>query len=142
MRFVPGQLPVSFNRKFHLSGYMGGHARVLFRSGRSGYHRGEHLKYGTVLDIEFKNVAALAIAESYFALEISLASPDEIAAFQSLLHCPIGDRKLYALRGDDSVGYVLASAVYWFDDPVAMTEDPSVFVDDLGRGADVEVFRA
>lgn len=142
MRVVPAQLPVEFGRKFHLGGYVGSHAQVLFRSGRSGYHRGEYLKCGSVVDLLFKNVAALAVSESYYPLKVSLADDADIEVFQRFLKCEIGDRNLYVLYGDDSVGYVLAGAAYWLDDPIGSTEEPSVLIAESSRSKDIEVSQA
>jgi hypothetical protein len=142
MRIVPGQLPVRLQRKFHLGGYEGGHAQVLFRSGRSGYHRGEYFKYESVTDLLFKNVAALAVTESYYPLEVSLANEEDLQAFSRFLSCEIGSRHLYVLRGEASIGYVLAGAMYWVDDAKGSTEGPSVLIAEFGMSSEIEVMQA
>lgn len=142
MHAIPGQLPVQFDRKFHLGGYEGGHAQVLFRSGRTGYHRGEHLKYDSVTDVLFKNVAALAVAENYYRLEISLAGEVEKIEFCRFLKCEIGERNLYVLHGEESAGYVLAGAMYWIDDEAGSTGERSVLYGESDRAKGIEVMRA
>lgn len=142
MHIIPGQLPVRFQRKFHLGDYEASHAQVLFRSGRTGYHGGEYLKYESVTDILFKNVAALAVRENYYALEISLAGRADVREFNRFLKCEIGDRNLYVLRDDVSTGYVLAGAMYWIDDATGSIEDPSLLLAESGRSPDIDIFRA
>jgi hypothetical protein len=142
MHIVDGQLPVQFGRKFHLSSYEGSHAQVLFRSGRTGYHRGEYLEYGSIVDVLFKNVAALAIMESYYPLKISMGDEVNLKEFQRIFTCEIGDRNLYILHGADSVGYMLAGALYWVDDKFGSTDQVSMLIANSARSDNVEVKRA
>lgn len=142
MRVLPGQLPVQFGRKFHLDSYESSHAQLLFRSATAAYHDGKHLKYDSVTDVLFKNVAALAVSENYFPLEVSLAKEAELKDFQQLLKSEIRDQNLYILRGDDSVGYVLAGAVYWIDDPIGSIREKSVLVAESDRSSTIEVMGA
>jgi hypothetical protein len=127
---------------FHLGSFTGAHAQVLFRSGRSGYFKGAYLKYDSVVDILFKDVGALALTESYYRLEVSLADESETDEFCRYLRCEAGDRSLYVLRGEDSLGYVLAGALYWVDDESGSTEKLSVLLDDSERSKSIEVMRA
>ncbi|QVI24141.1 hypothetical protein KHQ06_16000 [Nocardia tengchongensis] len=127
MQIIPGELPLEFNRKFHLS-YTAGHSQVLFRSNRLGYDSGEVLEYGSNVEILFKNVAAIAVHQNYFPLKVSLADNAEIEEFCNLLNCDPGDRRVYALRGDNGAGYVLAGALYWVEDWEGASEEPSVLI--------------
>jgi hypothetical protein len=144
LQTVPGRLPLVLNRKFHLGKYESGHAQLLLRSGRSGYHDGEHLKYDSVADVLFKNVSVLAVAESYHPLEVALGGPAEFAGLHDLLNCELGDRKLYVLRSSfgGPVGYVVAGAVYWTDDPDGSTGAESVLLGGTGRVPGAPVFAA
>ena len=142
MIILPASLPLTLDRKFFLAGHRGGHAQVLFRSGRSAYHNGQLLKYGSVVDALFKNVAAMALVENYYPLEISLGDERQFEPLRDLLNCTLDDRKLYILRGGESRGYVVAGALYWIDDPDGSTSSESVLVDDLERAEGVEVYTA
>ncbi|WP_157554186.1 hypothetical protein [Nocardia crassostreae] len=141
MNITQGQLPVRFDRKFHLS-YVESHAQLLLRSGRGGYHRGQTLRHDSVVDILFKNVATLALMESFIPLEISLADEVEVEKFRRFLKCELGNRNLYALRGEDGLGYVLAGALYWVDDHDGSTEEPSVLIATPERSENMVVMRA
>jgi hypothetical protein len=46
------------------------------------------------------------------------------------------------LRGQDSVGYVLAGAMYWVEDSLGSTEDPSVLLGGVDRVMELDVMRA
>ncbi|MBB1158141.1 hypothetical protein [Amycolatopsis dendrobii] len=138
---TPGRLPLTLNRKFHLSNYVSSHAQVLLRSGRSGYHDGEYLKYDSMVDVLFKNVSALAVVDSYYPLVISEAEPSDFERFSALLNVELGNRKLYVLRGSDSMGYIVAGALYWADDPEGSASEESVLLG-YQRARAVEVFEA
>jgi hypothetical protein len=85
------------------------------------YANGQDHDHGSVGEVLFKNVSALAVSQRYDPLEVRLASPEEVTAFSRLLNFDVAaesdERKLYVLDSTDSLGYVLAGAVYWFDDP-------------------------
>ncbi|MGW4369771.1 hypothetical protein ACWEKT_29390 [Nocardia takedensis] len=142
MRVVEGTLPFVFDRKFHMGPYVGTHAQFLLRSGRSGYHDGRMLKYDSVVDVLFKNVAAVAVSENYFPLEVAYANAQEVDEFRRFMHCELGDRTLYALRGQREVGYVLASGLYWIDDPDGSTSEPSVLVETPQRSENMVAMTA
>jgi hypothetical protein len=95
-----------------------------------------------VVDVLFKNIAALAVVESYYRLKISLADKVEKEAFCRLLGCEIDERNLYVLRGSESVGYVLAGSMYWIDDKIGSIDESSVLLGESDRANDIEVVRA
>jgi hypothetical protein len=120
-------LPVSFpDRKFHVGNVGGTHGELLFRSGTTGYHRGTRIYRDSVVDIQFKNVAAIAVADGYFSLEIAYATSEEAERFLDLLGCDIGDRQIYRLHGDGVSGFIAAGSLYWVDDPEGSVHEPSV----------------
>lgn len=139
---LPARLPLILDRKFFLSGHLGSHAQVLLRSGRSAYHNGQLLKYGSVVDVLFKDVSAMALVDSYYPLEISRGGDCEFASLHDLLGCSLGDRKIYVLQSGESRGYVVAGALYWIDDPDGSTSSESALVGDLERTKGLEVYTA
>lgn len=116
---------MKYDRKFYLYS-MAEHASVLIRSSLNAYHDGQMMKYDSAIDIQFKNVAALAIARSYFPLEVAYASENEADSFCRFLNCEIGDRNLYVLRGGEEIGYVLASVMFWVEDRESVVGERSV----------------
>ena len=139
---LPTPLPLTLDRKFFLSGHRGGHAQVLLRSGRSAYHNGQLLKYESVVDILFKNVAAMALVDSYYPLKISLGDDRQCKPLRDLLNCTLDNRKLYILQGGESRGYVVAGALYWIDDSNGSTSSESILVEDSERAESIEVYTA
>ncbi|MDT0345991.1 hypothetical protein [Streptomyces litchfieldiae] len=77
------------------------------------------------MDIQFKDVAALAVADSYYSLDIAEATEEEAERFLQLLGCDVGDRRIYRLRGGTSTGFVAAGALYWLEDPEGSVHEPS-----------------
>lgn len=144
MHVVKGELPLSLDRRFLLTSYLPGHAQLLFRSGRVEHGGGERREYSSVVDLLFMNVAAIAVAEDYPRLEVSLATNEELAAFTRFLNIDIDAdaRNLYSLNGGRLKGYVLAGAMCWFDDPAGSIEEESVLISDSDRARDIFVNRA
>ncbi|MFE1963119.1 hypothetical protein [Streptomyces sp. NPDC059479] len=141
MLVLPGVLPKTFDRKFHMYGPVGGHGGFLLRSGKKGYHEGTHLSYVPVVDILFRDVLVVAINDWYYPLVVDYGTSEELEALRSLLRfdSSLGERKLYALRGSSSVGYLIAGSVSWIDDPDGSTSEPSVLLGGLDRTSGIEV---
>ena len=78
-------LPVCFERKFSLGAYLYSHAELLLRSGRIGYHEGQRFENHSVIDILFKNVSFMAVAESYVPLEVSFGNTADVEEFSAAL---------------------------------------------------------
>ncbi|MFF2086140.1 hypothetical protein ACFVVM_20375 [Nocardia sp. NPDC058176] len=142
MNIVPGVLPLRVDRKFHLAAFVGTHAQILLRSGRSYYHDGHFPEHESVFDVLFKNVGAIAIWENFYPLEVAYASSAEIEDFLRFQGGELGRRTLYTLRGAKQVGYVLASSMYWTDDPDGSVGEESILVEPTGRAAEIEVMEA
>lgn len=144
MLILSGRLPVSFDRKFHLAGPVGAHGSVMWRSGRTGYHEGSYLEYGSVLDVMFTDVSVLAVADSYFPLRIEKGTPEQMQQVAQLLEWRplLPDGNLYVLRGGDSVGYVMAGSVTWIDDPNGSTDERSVLLGGIEETRNLEVHSA
>jgi hypothetical protein len=77
-----------------------------------------------------QEVAATAVADACFSLEIAEASPEEARAFLGLLGCEIGNRRVYRLRGEEVRGFVAAGALSWIEDPEGSVHEPGA----LSRG--------
>jgi len=115
-------MSMKFPRRFQVWLYAVSHAQLLLRSNRSN-------EFQTRIDVLFKNVAAVALPTRFEGLEVSEASKEEATRFSPQLGSnEIENRKVFAIRGSNYCGYVVAGAVFWHEDD-GHHYDPSHFQD-------------
>lgn len=90
----------------------------------------------------FANVKALAVTESYFPLEISIADGEMKLELEKFLGLDSSlDGNVYLLNGLHSLGYVCAGAVYWVDDPYGDIEEETVLLASSEKQNSIEIYR-
>jgi hypothetical protein len=101
---------VNFSRRFQIWNYTVGHSELLLRSTKTS-------GVVTRVDVFFKNVAAIHLPTILDGLSVSEASAEETAE----LHIQVDPsrlegRKVFAVRGSNFTGYVIAGVIAWHED--------------------------
>jgi hypothetical protein len=111
---------ISFQRRFEVWLYIVSHGQLLLRSNRSE-------KFSTRIDVLFKDVAAMALPTAFDELSIAEVSTDVARDLNVQLGVwRLERRKVFAIRGANFRGYVVAGAVFWHEDE-GTHSDPSYF---------------
>ena len=101
---------IDFPRPFQVWLYAVGHGQLLLRSNRSD-------EFTTRVDMLLNNVAAMHLPTVFDDLSLAEASADEARGLNIQLGAlPVGDRKVFLIRGSNFVGYIVAGAVAWHED--------------------------
>ncbi len=101
---------VAFERQFEVWGYWVSHSQMLLRSNKTD-------DAATRIDVFFANVAAFDLPTVFQGLTISEVSWRKAASLGVQLGShTMTAQKLFAIRGADFSGYVVASAVAWHED--------------------------
>lgn len=100
--------------RFQVWSYTVSHGQLLLRRTKSREHP-------TRFDVLFSNVAYMGLATVFDELDLSEA---DISVFPALGALSLSDRVIYAVRGINAEGIVIAGSVVWHEDQ-GDYDDPS-----------------
>ena len=117
-------LPVSFNRKFQIATFRWSHGQLLLRSAKS-------TDTPTRLDILFKDVRAFELRTDLSGLSIAEGDPGELTGKPAKpLNTMEHGHKIYILKSQDWVGYIVGDGVFWHEDQGEIGQ-PSIYMPDV-----------
>jgi len=117
-------LPISFDRKFQIVTYRCSHGQLLLRSAKSP-------NCPTRIDVLFKDVRAFELRTFLSGLSIAEGDSTQVRDRASKpLDAMEDGHKVYVLKSEDWVGYVVGGAVFWHEDQGEFAQ-PSVYMPEV-----------